>query len=333
VDAPFVVSEFGPTVHWGGAYGTINAAAGHHIHEGRWIRDNKYMDGEIGFWFGEHHFANGSTGEGGNDAYSSWIISSALARAKVVGSTKQLEPLLPAMISWWEERAKNTRADCTMQGLDADTLTPSCLDTPPAHSKWPQCFQILDGWDAMEGSVSGGGCRPTVNAMMYAEALAIAEIAGFAGNTTIEATFNQRAEWLQETYLSLLWNDDIDFFSVYKINLKHNTREACNCTGNPTCSRAEVVGDPKLTLQHLPGCAPLWPVTILVADISRFCSRCGRGAALSQYAPTFILLFLVGFANPLSVADSHLPCYVRTATSLDNTGLATRQSMCASCSG
>ena len=31
-----------------------------------------------------------------------------------------------------------------------------------------------DGWDAMEGSVSGDGCRPTIGAMMWSEALAIA---------------------------------------------------------------------------------------------------------------------------------------------------------------
>jgi hypothetical protein len=44
----------------GGAYGTINAAAGHVIHEGRWIADTTVMDGEIRFWFGGHHYANGS---------------------------------------------------------------------------------------------------------------------------------------------------------------------------------------------------------------------------------------------------------------------------------
>jgi hypothetical protein len=39
VDLTHVVSEFGPSVSWGGVYGTINAAAGHHLSEGRWLRD------------------------------------------------------------------------------------------------------------------------------------------------------------------------------------------------------------------------------------------------------------------------------------------------------
>ena len=50
VDMPILVSEFGAAVHWGGPYGTINAAAGHHISEGRWIRDPMPMDSNIKFW-------------------------------------------------------------------------------------------------------------------------------------------------------------------------------------------------------------------------------------------------------------------------------------------
>ena len=67
-DSPVVLSEFGPSVHWGGAGGAINAAAGHHIREGRWIRDRAVMDSEIGFWYGRHHWPNGSNAPGGNDA-------------------------------------------------------------------------------------------------------------------------------------------------------------------------------------------------------------------------------------------------------------------------
>ena len=44
IDFTHLVSEFGPSVPWGGPYGTINAAAGHHLTEGRWIRDSSYMD-------------------------------------------------------------------------------------------------------------------------------------------------------------------------------------------------------------------------------------------------------------------------------------------------
>lgn len=52
VDIKHVSSEFGPSVPWGGVYGTINAAAGHHITEGRWIRDRDYTAGLVRFWIG-----------------------------------------------------------------------------------------------------------------------------------------------------------------------------------------------------------------------------------------------------------------------------------------
>ena len=47
------------------------------------------------------------------------------------------------------------------------------------------------GWDAMEGSVSGDGCRPTIGAMKYGDALAIAELATALGNNTLAATYTQ----------------------------------------------------------------------------------------------------------------------------------------------
>eukprot|EP01047_Picozoa_sp_COSAG01_P054478 COSAG01_NODE_5954_length_3937_cov_7.762376_9_plen_196_part_00 len=73
VDQPVIVSEFGAAVHWGGPYGSINAASGHHISEGRWIRDPMPMDSNIKFWLGSMaggndqltpHYANGSRGKG-----------------------------------------------------------------------------------------------------------------------------------------------------------------------------------------------------------------------------------------------------------------------------
>ena len=127
------------------------------------------------------------------------------------------------------------RMDCFM-----DKTWPDCLSVPPSESKskWPQCYGTLDGWDAMEGSISGGGCRPSNNAMMWAEAVAIATIATHAGNATLAGIYTERAGWLRAMYLELLWSDDVEFFSVYKLNPQGNANWACNCTENPTCDTA-----------------------------------------------------------------------------------------------
>ena len=60
------------------------------------------MDSYIGFWFGRHHLADGHGGQGGDDVYSSWIISSAVARAQVVGAAGMdlLVGLLPQLTQW-----------------------------------------------------------------------------------------------------------------------------------------------------------------------------------------------------------------------------------------
>lgn len=139
VDIKHVSSEFGPTVHWGGVYGTINAAAGHHLSEGRWLRDSTYMEGLSRFWIGSQapnpqassggvfepgvgHFANGTRGESGSCPYSSWILTGALKAAAVKGdlklgldlhgSTVGFKELLPLMVGWWESRSLQLRVDC-----------------------------------------------------------------------------------------------------------------------------------------------------------------------------------------------------------------------------
>lgn len=47
----YVITEFLPPVPWAGVYNTINCAAGHHIYEGRWLRDPAIMDDYSTFWF------------------------------------------------------------------------------------------------------------------------------------------------------------------------------------------------------------------------------------------------------------------------------------------
>lgn len=46
-----VVTEFHPDVRWAGRYNTIPCALGHHIREGRWLRENAFLDEYIRFWY------------------------------------------------------------------------------------------------------------------------------------------------------------------------------------------------------------------------------------------------------------------------------------------
>ena len=139
VDQPIVVSEFGAAVHWGGPYGSINAAAGHHISEGRWIRDRTPMDSNIKFWLGSMsqtsndqttpHFANGSKGKLGMTPYSEWVVTAVLRRSEVLGefslgedrtgAAVEMAAVLDGMVGWFEARTMQTRLDCVMAKKNA----------------------------------------------------------------------------------------------------------------------------------------------------------------------------------------------------------------------
>jgi hypothetical protein len=264
-DFPYAVSEFGGAVHWGGPYGTINAAAGHHISEGRWLRDPKFMDSVIKWWVGsldggnpqlEPHFANGTAGKLSSTPYSTWVLTAAHKRALVkgnmglgkdsTGKDLDMKIVLQNMISWWDTRTLQTRLDCQMASKNKDPGHEQCFAKSPGTFNYPFCYITDDGWDAMEGSVSGDGCRPSVGAMKYGDAMAIAAFARELDNTSLAETFEERAGWIQQEYLKLLWNEKLDFLSVYKENLQNNGKYKCVWPPNRTSAG------------HLDNCPPKW---------------------------------------------------------------------------
>ena len=67
----FIITEFLPAVGWAGKHNSINCAAGHHLHEGRWLNDPKYLDDYSLFWFRKG---------GSVRSYSFWAADSLWAR-------------------------------------------------------------------------------------------------------------------------------------------------------------------------------------------------------------------------------------------------------------
>ena len=161
------------------------------------------MDSEIRFWYGL-----GGGGLGSNGAYSNWIQHAAWQRALVTGETSLFqqtsadgesgETLLELMAKEFDAKERQTRLDWCEIALQwpmptenrhqfaVDLNRPTIDDREnkiPHSPDLPHCYSILDGWDAMEGSISGGGCRPSNNAMFFGNALAIAELATATGDT------------------------------------------------------------------------------------------------------------------------------------------------------
>lgn len=176
----FIITEFLPPVGWAGKYNSINCAAGHHLHEGRWLNDPRYLDDYSVFWFRR----------GGDPRrYSFWAAESMWARYLVTGDDRQIKDLLPDLISnygAWETSHRGTN----------------------------ELFWQNDGNDGMEVAIGGTGFRPTINSYMYGDALAIANIAELCGQKIVVEQFRAKAAELKQLVQTRLWDEQDKFFKV-----------------------------------------------------------------------------------------------------------------------
>jgi hypothetical protein len=176
----FIITEFLPEVPWSGKDDSIVCAAGHHLYEGRWLADSKYLDDYSLFWFRK----------GGDPRlYSTWLANALWARYLVNGNAHLVEELLPDLVANYEAWEKSR--------LGATGL-----------------FSQIDDRDGMEMSGGGSGCRPTINSYMYGDAAAIASIARLAGQPAVAHEFQMKAAKLKSQVLRDLWNRHAVFFET-----------------------------------------------------------------------------------------------------------------------
>jgi hypothetical protein len=177
----YIITEFLPPVPWAGKYNSISCAAGHHIYEGRWLRDPEYVRDYIRFWF---------RGGGSPRVYSCWLADALYNACLVTGEWKLAVDLLPdlkANYGAWERSRFDTSA-----GL----------------------FWQEDGQDGMEVSIGGSGFRAPLNSYMYGDALAIARIARKSGDEATAKAYEAKAATLRESVLAKLWDPEARFFKV-----------------------------------------------------------------------------------------------------------------------
>ena len=91
----YVITEFINDVAWDrDPYSTINAATMHHIYEGRWLKDNRYMDGYINYMFQQG---------GNNRSYSESVADAAYARYLVNADSNFIMKQLDSMKYIYDE--------------------------------------------------------------------------------------------------------------------------------------------------------------------------------------------------------------------------------------
>jgi hypothetical protein len=177
----FVITEFLPPVPWAGKYNTIPCAAGHHLYEGRWLHDTRFVNDYSRFWFRE-----GSEPR----RYTFWAADALWARYAADGYSGLITNLLPSLVQ------------------NCDGWVTNRFDTD-ANLFWQN-----DGEDGMEVSIGGGGLRATINSVMFGEANAIARIADLARKPEMAETYRKKAEQLKATVLQKLWDPQAGFFKV-----------------------------------------------------------------------------------------------------------------------
>jgi Mannosylglycerate hydrolase MGH1-like glycoside hydrolase domain/Glycosyl hydrolase family 65, C-terminal domain len=194
----FIITEFLPDVPWAGKDDSIDCAAGHHLYEGRWLADPKYLDDYSRFWFRD--------GGGNPRLYSTWLADALWARFLVNGDTNLIKELLPDLVQNYEAWEKGQ--------LGTNGL-----------------FWQIDDRDGMEWSISGNGYRPTINSYMYGDAIAIAKVAHLCGQSGIAKQYRAKAAELKRLVQEKLWNTNAQFFEVLNQDGKlANVRELLGYT-------------------------------------------------------------------------------------------------------
>ena len=207
-----VITEFLPKVLWSGKHNTINAATGHHLYEGRWLKNaDKYLKSYIEFFL---------TVSKKNHMYSTWLIDGAYKYATIRGDFDFGEGFIDKLDKYYKKWERS-------HGL-------------PDGSFWS-----YDNYDAMEYSVSGTdsnlkvhkGIRPTLNSYMCADALAISQFAKFYGDHKTEKTYLQKHNKIKDFINKNLYEDG--FFRAYHYTHKEEPTKATSKKGN---SPRELIG-------------------------------------------------------------------------------------------
>ena len=185
-----VVTEFLPDVGWAGIYNTINCPAMHHFRDGRWLHEKEVLSDCAKFW----------CTTGNPRLYSFPIVDSVRQYEKVTGDKSVGDEMYSNLVDIhyaWDD-----------------------------HKKPNGMFTQLCDRDGMEFSISGDGLRTTINSYMYADKLALADIAKRNGNDEAAEGYIKEADELRDKINDNLWNEDIGMYATMSENgQKQNVRE------------------------------------------------------------------------------------------------------------
>lgn len=220
----YAMTEFLVNRNYADKWKLISSGVGHHILESRWIRNPKYLDQIINTWY------HGNEGQpmAKLTAYSSWIPYALWQRYLVDGSKDRMTALLPSMQwevdDWYQWH--QFRPD-----MPFPTKKSGYGKIRKRNEKGINgLFWQSDVRDAMEETISGSRTqqfmRPSINAYMYGNDVALANVARLAGNETLAKEYSKRAAELLSGIEQNLWSDSLQFFLTHSGDSLIAAREA-----------------------------------------------------------------------------------------------------------
>jgi hypothetical protein len=255
----YMASEFLQPVGYGAPYGGIVAAAGHHINEGRWIRDKKYGQDVVNYWLsGPGQFpkpmvdsVNKDTSDWAHE-YSFWAASSVWQQYLVTGDRQfvvsQLENLVKQYRGW-------------------DTHFNDALGLYWQVPVWDATEYTAAAYESSDPYHGGAGFRPTINAYQYGDARAISMIAALKGDMRLADEYRDRADRLRDALQRTLWDNSSKFY-------KHRHRD--NNPSGALLGTREIMG-------YLPW---MFNMPNRDADLAAFAQLKDSQGFLSNFGPT-----------------------------------------------
>jgi len=186
----YTFTEFADRPFWSGSYGAISCPLGHQLYEVRWLKDRRIVDDFARYWFDVPGAEPRS--------YSNWYADALWAIYEVVGDARWIVSMLPYMqrqyAGWMDERWDGEHRMFRWDGMHDG------METTINSRQTPQWFDGAEGY------------RPTLNAYLYADAVAISRTAELAGDLILARDFAASAAELKTRVQQQLWDPEREFF-------------------------------------------------------------------------------------------------------------------------
>ena len=218
----WAVSEFMPDVPWAGYGNTIACPFVHHVLEGRWLRDRGLLEGYIRTMIEKGDML-------GSRAYATAPAWCAREFARVTGDYDFAVSLLGRLVGRYESWERGWMARSLSLQAVRNAADYNGPDVKVGFRLERGLFDCVGDREGSEFALSADGARPMVNALMWADATAIAELADRKGDKSLASRYEKRALCLRENVIRRLWNPRVGFFTALSADGRHD--DVCELHG------------------------------------------------------------------------------------------------------